>query len=110
MATSYYKWLSEHIALPDGTPLSFAGKPGDIWYVFVGIGALAWAGEIRYFGLFALLASYALGVMVIKWFCANLRSADGRLRLSFEGGYWAYIGWQLLMVLHSSRSSAGPGC
>jgi hypothetical protein len=98
-ATSYYKWLAERIALPDRTPLSFAGKPGDIWYVFVGIGALAWMGEIHYIGLLAFLLSCALGVMVMKWFCANLRSADGRLQLSFEGGYWTYIGWQLLLVL-----------
>lgn len=95
--TSYYRWLVEHIALPDGTRLSFAGKPGDIWYVFVGIGALAWAGEIRYFGFVAFLLSCVLGVMVIKWFCANLRSADGRIQLSFEGGYWTYIGWYVLL-------------
>jgi hypothetical protein len=97
--TSYYRWLCERIALPDGTRLSFTGKPGDIWYVFIAIGALAWAGEIPRLNLLAIPLSWVLGVVVLKWFCANLRSEDGRLKLSFEGGYWGYIGWNFLLLL-----------
>jgi hypothetical protein len=97
--TSFYRWLCERIALPDGMRLNFAGKPGDIWYIFIAVSAAAWVGQIRYWGLVTLPLSWILGVQVLKWFCANLRSADGRLKLSFEGGYWKYIGWNLLLIV-----------
>jgi hypothetical protein len=39
--TSFYRWLCERIALPDGMRLNFAEKPGDIWYIFIAISAAA---------------------------------------------------------------------
>jgi hypothetical protein len=98
-STSFYGWLCERIALPDGKRLNFAGKPGDIWYIFIAISVAAWVGQISHFGFVTLPLSWILGVQVLKWFCANLRSEDGRLKLSFEGGYWNYIGWNLLLIV-----------
>ena len=33
VGTWFYKWLTERVTLPDGRPLKFTGKPGDIWWV-----------------------------------------------------------------------------
>lgn len=104
--TSFYKFLCGHIALPDGKRLKFAGQPGGIWYVFVAMAAMIWldpiidyAGLPKYLGYFGAPASWVLAVLLMKWFCANLESEDGRLKLSFEGGYWAYIGWNVLLIV-----------
>jgi hypothetical protein len=97
--TSFYRWLCKRIALPDGMRLNFAGKPADIWYIFIAISAAAWIGQIPYCIFVTLPLSWILGVQVLKWFCANVGSEDGRLKLSFEGGYWKYIGWNLLLTV-----------
>lgn len=105
-STSFYKFLTERIALPDGRRLKFAGQPGDIWYAFIAFSVLTWlhpsldrSGLPQAFGLALMLASWALMVLILKWFCTNVRSEDGRLSLSFEGGYWAYIGWNILLIV-----------
>src|ERR1700682_1784333 len=33
--TGFYRWLVDTIELPNGKKVTFEGKPGDIWYVFV---------------------------------------------------------------------------
>jgi hypothetical protein len=78
--------------------LNFAGKPGDIWYVFIAISAAIWVGQIPYCSLVTIPLSWILGIEVLG-FCANVRSQDGRLKLLFEGGYWNYIGWNLLLIV-----------
>jgi hypothetical protein len=105
-STAYYKFLCEHIALPDGKRLKFAGQAGDIWYVFIALALMIWfdqvihyAGLPRYVGYLAGPAIWVLTVLLLKWFCANLRSEDDRLALRFEGGYWAYIGWNILLIV-----------
>lgn len=105
-STLFYRFLCEHIALPDGRRLKFTGQAGDIWYVFIALAALFWFGQgLRYTGLPLYLAylvppaTWVLMVPVIKWFCANLKSDDDRLAVAFEGGYWAYVGWNVLLIL-----------
>jgi hypothetical protein len=97
----FYKWLCERVSLPDGRPLTFSGKPGDIWYVFVGWGALMWIGQFKEgrYELVTIVVSWVLGVLLLKWFCAHASTADGRLKLSFEGGYLPYIGWNILLAV-----------
>jgi hypothetical protein len=98
----FYKWLCERVSLPDGRPVTFSGKPGDIWYVFVGLGAFAWIESSKYgnyLQLVIVVVSWILSVLLLKWFCANVSTADGRLRLSFEGGYLPFIGWNILLGL-----------
>jgi GYF domain 2 len=97
-----YKWLCERVSLPDGRPLMFSGKPGDIWYVFVGWGALIWVGQLKqgaWVELVTIVVSWILPVLLLRWFCANATTADGRLKLSFEGGYLPFIGWSILILL-----------
>jgi len=107
-ATILYKFIADHVALPDGKRLNFTGQPTDIWYVFIGLSALSWLHGIgnyshshltHYIGLAVTLATWALSILIFKWFCANLKSEDGRLSLSFEGGYWPYIGWNILLIV-----------
>jgi GYF domain 2 len=97
----FYKWLCERISLPDGRPLTFSGKPGDIWYVFAAWGALTWIGQLKEgrFELVTIVLSWILGVLLLKWVCAHASTVDERLKLSFEGGYLPYIGWNILLAL-----------
>jgi hypothetical protein len=97
----FYKWLCERVSLPDGRPLTFSGGAGDIWYVFAGWGALMWIGQLKdgRYELLTIVVSWILGVLLLKWFCAHASTADGRLKLSFEGGYLPYIGWNILVAL-----------
>jgi hypothetical protein len=98
-STSFYKWLCEQVSLPDGKGLKFAGKPGDIWYVFIAWGASIWLGQLKYGQLVTIPLAWIFAVLLLRWFCANVSTQDGRLKLSFEGGYLPYIGWNLLLVL-----------
>src|SRR5258708_18456977 len=40
--TYFYKFLAEHVALPDGRRLKFTGQPADIWYVLVAVAVVPW--------------------------------------------------------------------
>ena len=104
--TYLYRFLCEHITLPDGRRLRFTGQPGDIWYVLIAASAFAWIHGLaehaefpHHLGLIWTVALAALTVRIFKWFCVNLKSEDDRLALAFEGGYWAYIGWHLLLIV-----------
>ena len=49
--TSFYRFLCEHITLPDGRRFRFTGEPRDIWHVLVGIAAVPWIhGLAQYAG------------------------------------------------------------
>jgi len=106
-STSFYKWLCERVSLPDGRPLKFAGQPGDIWYVFILWSIAIWIGQFPYGGadrfhygeLVAVLLMWIFGVLLLKWICSKVGTEDGSLRLSFEGGYLPYIGWNILLGL-----------
>ena len=104
--TAFYKWLCERVALPDGRPLKFAGKPGDIWYVFIAWSIAMWLGQFpydpdqaHYGGLVAIPLSWFLGILFLKWVCANVSTEDGSLKIAFVGGYLSFIGWNLLLIL-----------
>ena len=100
-STWFYKWLCERVSLPDGRPLTFSGRAGDIWYVFIAWSVLPMIGG--QFGWYSvpvtILLWWIFTVMVLKWFCAHASTADGSLKLSFEGGYLPYIGWNILLLL-----------
>jgi hypothetical protein len=38
-------------------------------------------------------------VLLLKWVCANVTTEDGSMKLTFEGGYLPYIGWNILLAL-----------
>lgn len=98
-STGYFRFLVRHLALPDGRKLTFAGQAGDIWFVFIALALLPMIGLIPFAGLLTFLLTAALNVRVLKWLCARTDTAEGGLRLSFGGGYWANIGWYVLLLL-----------
>jgi hypothetical protein len=99
-STAFYRFLGEHVALPDGRRLRFAGQPGDIWYIFIALAALGWLHQVHHAGASALatLAGAFLTVPVLRWFCANLHTEDNRLKVEFKGEALAYVGWNILLI------------
>jgi hypothetical protein len=98
-STAFYKWLCERVSLPDGRRLKFAGKPGDIWYVFIAWSILIWVGALQHAEYVTVPLSWILAVLLLRWICANVSVEDGSLRLAFEGGFLPYIGWNLLFIV-----------
>ena len=99
--TGFYRFLCKHVSLPDGRRLLFAGQPGDIWYILIGLAVLGWLHNVHHAGVSAAvtLATIALTVPVLRWFCANVRTEDGQLRITFDGEALAYLGWNLLFIV-----------
>jgi hypothetical protein len=104
--TMLYNFLVARTALPDGRRLAFTGQPGDIWPVLIAISALSWlhgasggTGLPPVLGLLGMLVAAYLTVPVYRWLCANVKSEDGRLALTFGGDALAYVGWTVLMIL-----------
>lgn len=110
-ATGFYRFLSQHVSLPDGRRLRFAGQPVDIWYILIGLAVLGWLHQAHHAGISAAatLVTSLLTVPLLRWFCASLRTEDDQLKLSFKGETLAYLGWSILFIVSSSPSSAGPG-
>jgi GYF domain 2 len=98
-STALYRYLGENTWLPDGRRLTFAGQPGDIWYIFVGIPLLFVLGLIPFAFLITLPLVCFLNYLVFRWVCAKIGSEDGAVKLEFTGGFWGYFGWALLLGL-----------
>lgn len=103
VAASFYGWIVSRVHVPGRGQLGFTGKPLDIWYVFVGMALMTYAGRISGMPLLGDLLSILLQAffswMTVRWVIANITS-DGRpLQLGFEGSVWTYIGWHLLLAL-----------
>ena len=100
VAVSNSRWFVSALRVPQRPNLAFTGKVGDIWYVFVLIGLC------NYLGLFAPKVAYvgsavalALNWLALRWFVAHV-SPDGQSTpLRFTGGFWAYVGWSLLVAI-----------
>ena len=43
-STSFYRWMASCIRIPGRPNFAFNGQPMDIWYVFVIIGLMSYAG------------------------------------------------------------------
>ena len=100
VATGFYRWFVSRIQVPDRPNLSFTGQVGDIWWVFVLMGLLTFVGVYdSTFQLIATVLQAVLGWMVLRWVVGNLASNGQKLPMAFDGSVWAYIGWQLLMII-----------
>jgi GYF domain 2 len=98
--TMFYRYISEHTWLPSGRRLTFAGKAGDIWYVFIGIGLLGLLGQFFQGAvLITLPLTFCLNYLVFRWLCDKVGSEDGSVKLAFTGGFWGYLGWNLLVFV-----------
>jgi hypothetical protein len=98
--TMLCRYLIENTSLPDGRRLTFSGKPLDIWYVFMGLAALALIGNlVQYAILITLPLEFILSVLALRWVCEKIGSEDGSVQIAFTGSIWGYVGWNLLLML-----------
>ena len=100
MATNYLQWFVAQIALPQQQRVSFAGKPGDIWWAFIlyGLCAILPIAHAA-FQLVVIPLSPFLVLIITRWFVANLTWEGQKAPLQFTGGYWPLLGWTLLLPL-----------
>src|SRR5690348_5859555 len=99
-ATAVYRYFGQNTWLPDGRRLTFAGRAGDIWYVFIGLAVLGLSGQAHpAAALITLPLTSMLNYVVLRWLCHKIGSEDGSVKLKFTGGFWGYVGWSLLVFL-----------
>jgi hypothetical protein len=98
-ATMIYRYVVDRTWLPSGRRLTFAGKPGDIWYVLIGIAALGLIGQFYHLVIVTIPLSFPLSYLVFRWLCEKVGSEDGSVKLAFTGSIWGYIGWSLLILV-----------
>jgi hypothetical protein len=101
VATSFYRWFVSRIHVPGRPNLGFTGQVGDIWYVFVALGLLSYAGASgsTTVQLLAMLAQAFLGWMVVRWITDHLSSNGQQLPITFKGSPVVYIGWYILLAI-----------
>jgi hypothetical protein len=99
-ATSYYRWLFPRVHVPQRPNITFTGQVGDIWYVFVAMGLLGYAGYLdNIYQIVVMPLQAALSWMMMRWVVANLSSNGQPIPMTFNGSVWGFIGWQILMFL-----------
>ena len=98
----YMKWLVPCVSVPGRPNLSFEGRAMTIvpWF----FGAVLVAIVISFLDVKALnlvesIIQFALSWLFVRWFVANLASNGQPLGLSFSGTVWAFVGWNILLVL-----------
>jgi hypothetical protein len=98
--TSFYCWFVDNIELPGGQRVTFTGKPGDIWYIFM-LNALCGYAELVGHGasLLVLPVTTLFLVITVRWFLRNLAWEGQTAPLAFTSGYWAMLGWYVLTIL-----------
>ena len=100
VATSFYRWMISRTSVPGRPGLAFNGQVGDIWFVFIAMALISYAGQVHnYLPLIAILLQAFLGWMVLRWILGNLSSNGQPLPIAFNGSPLTFVGWQLLMVL-----------
>jgi hypothetical protein len=98
--TSYYRWFVHHLSLPNNKPVGFAGKPGDIWYIFILLALSTYGGTIHWaVQLIALPFSVLFWWIILRWFIAKLIWHGRSAPLQFTGSFWGLLGWSLLTGL-----------
>jgi hypothetical protein len=98
--TSFYRWFVENIELPGGQRVAFAGKPGDIWYIFMANALLSYVGLVGHgVNLLVLPLTTLFLIIIVRWFWRNLVWEGQTAPLAFTGGYWPMLGWYVLTIL-----------
>lgn len=106
-ATAFYRWIVPHIQIPGWPNLSFTGKVGDIWWVFVGLGLCIYLNQYiqtqqpnYFFAIFLVdILEWVLAWVTLRWIVANVAVNGQQLPLRFEGGLLPYIGWQIFTAV-----------
>ena len=100
-ATGLYRFAIPYIRVPGRPHLGFTGQPLDIWYVFIVLGLLTYAGAANsnIVTLLSLLLQAFLSWMIVRWIFGRLSSSGQELPISFTCSPLVYIGWYLLLVI-----------
>jgi GYF domain 2 len=100
VAPIFMRWFVERISVPGERSISFAGKPADIWWVFI-LYALCGLGAYVHGSLPLLLipVQIFLALLITRWFFANIVWEGQHAQLRFTGGYWAMLGWALFAIV-----------
>ncbi|MEH2564743.1 DUF4339 domain-containing protein [Bradyrhizobium sp. AZCC 2289] len=100
VATSYYRWMASRTSVPGRPNFAFDGKVGDIWYVFIALALMSYAGQLNnYLPIVAVLIEAFLSWMILRWIAGNLSSNGQPLPIAFNGSALTYVGWYVLMFL-----------
>jgi hypothetical protein len=101
VVTGLYRWFVAHMRVPQRPHAAFAGKPGDIWYVFVILALGSYAGfiHVAYLQYIVFVVQAFLSWMIVRWFVTNVSPDGQQLPLTFTGGVWPYVGWHFLAFL-----------
>jgi hypothetical protein len=98
--TSFYRWFLEHLHVPEHPRVAFAGKPEDIWYIFMLNALLGYAGVINsYLPLVSIVLAPLFLFIITRWFVRNLIWDGQAAPLRFTGTYWPLLGWYLLVIV-----------
>jgi len=101
VATMLYRYVVEHVRVPGRPRLSFTGKVGDIWWVFVLLGLCSYSGATDYawLQLVAIPLEAYLSWMTLRWIASNIASDGQKLPIEFKGSMLGYMGWYVLMMI-----------
>jgi len=100
VATSYYRWMASRTQVPGRPNFAFNGQVGDIWYVFVVLALLSYAGQLNnYLPVVAILIEAFLSWMILRWIAGNLSSNGQPLPIAFNGSVVTYVGWYVLLFV-----------
>jgi GYF domain 2 len=98
--TSFYRWFVDHLHVPGHQRVAFAGKPEDIWYIFMLNALMAYAGVIHhYLPLVAFFLQPLFLLIIARWFIRNLVWDGQAARLRFTAGYWPLLAWNILLII-----------
>lgn len=117
LALWFYRWLAGRVSLPNGRRLTLDSAFASSAALFL-VFALSIVAPVVYAGAFGAndpgvaeradvatvrligsLVELVCSFLVLRWFVGSLRSVDGALNLRFEGGFWPFLGWNLLLGL-----------
>src|SRR5882672_9497358 len=100
VATSFYRWAVSRLHVPGRHNLAFNGQVGDLWYVFVLMGLMSYAGFYdSYVQLLTIPVQAFLSWLLLRWLASNLSSNGKPLPITFNGSPLTFIGWQILLYV-----------
>jgi hypothetical protein len=122
----YYKFIASRVSLPNGRRLFVDSTLSSCWWMFLGLSLAILTPLVVMMSLLsgnpealhghnpaalqeqmahlwpiriaANIAAFVLNYIILRWFVGCLRSEDGALNIAFTGGFWGFIGWNLLIV------------
>lgn len=117
--TAFYKWFIEGLVLPGQQRASFAGKPMDIWYIFMLYAFVAmYSGYILeyiflYLPLFSSVLAFSsflltliklaiivfLLLIILNWVVQNTVWEGQSGPLTFTGSYLGMLGWYVFTAI-----------